>query len=262
MAVRLSNREAGAECTRGPPGLGREWPRWRRGRLLRGVRSYRSGGSQPGYRVLRAMSTLAPEPQGPRADSARTAPDGLLGGIGRRGIGRRVGLRDHGETAGLQRALGAGLSPPLAVPSLLRMRLVERPAVAVAAIEDHRNGLARELLLQVLVELRVVARDDEQVPQGHQLLRGALEPEAHVELAQHRARRREMLLGPGGVAGEPIEPAQAKVVPRDERAHRQLLGEDERLGIVGRRLVVGAILAGGAARGDVAEQAQRPRLVP
>ena len=32
------------------------------------------------------------------------------------------------------------------------------------------------------------ARDDEQMAERHQLLRGALEPEAHVELAQQRAR--------------------------------------------------------------------------
>ena len=49
IAVRLSNSEAGAACTRGPPpGLGRAFVRWRRGRLLRGVRSCRSGGSQQG----------------------------------------------------------------------------------------------------------------------------------------------------------------------------------------------------------------------
>src|SRR5262245_56196476 len=110
----------------------------------------------------------------------------LVGRGARPGLWLRAGLRDHHDAAGLDRCVGVGPRAPVAAPSLLVMRDVGLAALALAAIEDDGDGLALELLLQVLVELDVVAGDDEEMTHRHHLLGGALEPEAHVELAQER----------------------------------------------------------------------------
>src|SRR6516162_175205 len=60
-----------------------------------------------------------------------------------------------------------------------------------------------------------------------------LQPEAHVHLAVHRRRRREMLLCLRLLPGAPVELPEAEVAVGLERAHTHLLGRRERLTIVG-----------------------------
>src|SRR5436190_18611983 len=98
-------------------------------------------------------------------------------------------------------------------------------------------------------------------PQGR-LLRlthlrlGLLQPELHAHVAVHRRRRRDVLLGLLALAGAPKELAETEVAVGDEGAHPELLGERERVTVV-----AVSVLRGIAAGGDLAEQAEGPRLV-
>src|SRR5262245_19263431 len=59
-----------------------------------------------------------------------------------------------------------------------------------------------------------------------------LQPEPHVHLAVHRCRDVEVLLCLVALTGLPIEPAEAEVAVRDERAHAARLGEGQCLPVV------------------------------
>src|SRR5262245_28229617 len=90
-----------------------------------------------------------------------------------------------GEAPRAQRVLD-GRVAPLALDGCARLPL--------APVEDHRDGLAGELLLEVLEQLHVGPRDDEQMTEAYQLLRDPRRPVADVHLAEHGHGPPEMLL--------------------------------------------------------------------
>src|SRR5262245_66691638 len=106
--------------------------------------------------------------------------------------------------------------------------LVALTAGAAAPVEDDRDGLTGELPRQVVVQRRLLARDDEDRPQAHQLLGGPRRPEAHVHLAQPRQRQAEVLLRLVEHVLPPIQAAEAQVDARGEGTHLEILGECER----------------------------------
>src|SRR5262245_11469294 len=83
-----------------------------------------------------------------------------------------------------------------------------------------------------------------------------LQPEPHVHLSAHRCRGDEAVLRLLPLVRAPGELAEAEVAARDQGAHPKVLGECERVAIVSVGLIEG-IPAGG----DIAEQAESPRLV-
>src|SRR5262245_30202708 len=85
-----------------------------------------------------------------------------------------------------------------------------------------------------------------------------LQPVRHPHLAVHRRRGGQVLLRLRALARATVELAKAEVAVGDEGAHSEFLGQRgglavARLGLIG----IGWI----AARGDLAEEVQRPDLV-
>src|SRR5207248_3286187 len=77
------------------------------------------------------------------------------------------------------------------------------PPLAHAPIHDDAHAvLAGELALEILVELRIVARHDEDLADLHHLLPALLDPEWHVHFAEQREGRDQVLLGPQAIAQE------------------------------------------------------------
>src|SRR5712692_8290558 len=85
-----------------------------------------------------------------------------------------------------------------------------------------------------------------------------IQPEAHVHLAVHRCRRRQMLSGLPMPVGLQEELAQVEVAMGDERTHAEVAGQGQGLAIVAFRRLDSRRIATGD---DFAEQAETPRLV-
>src|SRR5712692_4008411 len=85
-----------------------------------------------------------------------------------------------------------------------------------------------------------------------------VQPEAHVHLAVHRRRRRQMLSGLVRLVGLPEELTQVEVAVGDERTHAEVAGQGQGLAIVAFRRLDSRRIATGD---DFAEQAETPRLV-
>src|SRR5262249_38133116 len=142
------------------------------------------------------------------------------------------GAGRDGEAAGLQDLLGPGVLPAIARRPLgLGGSAVALAAFPVAAVEDHLHRLAGELLLQVLVELDVVARDDQELPEPHQPLRGLSRPESNVHLAERRQGQAQMLLGQLALAPLLVAKPQREMDARLQRAHLELLGQGQRFAV-------------------------------
>ena len=116
----------------------------------------------------------------------------------------------------------------------------------------------RKYLAPVLDEIRLAGALTAAGNVAHcRLLRlGLLQPEAHAHVAVHRRRGGEVLAGLLALARAPVELAEAEVAVGDERAHLELLGERERVTVV-----AVSVLRRIAAGGDLAEEAEGPRLV-
>src|SRR5262245_65097630 len=73
----------------------------------------------------------------------------------------------------------------LGLPALARGGLRALPPLADAAIHDDPDArIVAELALEILVELRVVPRHDEDLAELHHLLAAAPHPERHVHAAE------------------------------------------------------------------------------
>src|SRR5262245_36832654 len=85
-----------------------------------------------------------------------------------------------------------------------------------------------------------------------------LQIEAHVHLAVHRRRRRDMLAGLIALASAPVKPAEAKVAVRDEGSHAELRSPGQGGMVVTAR---GIDVRGVGLYEDRREGEQTPRLV-
>src|SRR5262249_30174663 len=83
-----------------------------------------------------------------------------------------------------------------------------------------------------------------------------LQPQAHLHLAVHRGRGREVVAGLVGVADSTAEPAEAEVAVSDEGAHPQLAGERERVTVVAVGVSGGVTLSC-----DVTEDPESPGFI-
>src|SRR5687767_547619 len=86
-----------------------------------------------------------------------------------------------------------------------------------------------------------------------------LRPKAHVQLAVHRRRVRDVFARLLTLVRTPVELAETEVTMRDERAHSENLSQPEPLSITRFRVgEAGAV----AVRRTVTQKPERPRLVP
>ena len=98
--------------------------------------------------------------------------------------------------------------------------------LTAAAIEDHANPLvSRELLLEVAVEVGVVAAHDQDLPEVGELDLRPLEFAVHAHLPEGRRGAGQATFRVHPIAGESEHAAETQVAVSDERAHTALAGQ-------------------------------------
>src|SRR5262245_34263854 len=109
------------------------------------------------------------------------------------GVGRasRFQVWNDDEPARLERPFRIRMPATLAVAG--RAGIASLLAVCAATVDEDGHRLPSELLPEIVVELRVVTRNDEDVSERHQLLGGSGRPKANVHLTKQRQRLAEMI---------------------------------------------------------------------
>ena len=118
-------------------------------------------------------------------------------------------MHDH-DAALAQVSVDVEVLPAVALPALARRGFRALAPLAHAAVHDDADPLVvAELALQVLVELRVVSRDDEDLPELHHLFAAVPDPEGNVHAAEQHEGGHEVFFGPLAIAPEPHHPPEA-----------------------------------------------------
>src|SRR4029077_16563051 len=149
---------------------------------------------------------------------------------------------------------------PVALPALLGGGAAALPPLAHAPIHDDAHAvLATELALEIFVELRIVARHNEDLADLHHLLPALLDPEWYVHFAEQRESCDQVLLRPQAIAPEAAHAPPPHADVSHQRLHLELLGDTESLAIMLFRLRERRPAL--AAR-HLAQEPPRPGLVP
>src|SRR5215470_20152311 len=132
-------------------------------------------------------------------------------------------MQDH-EAALVQVSVHLMMLAPVALPPIARRGVATLASLAHAAVHDDADTLlVAELALQVVVELRIVSRDDEDLSELHHLLPAFLDPVGNVHAPEEQERGHEILFGAVTVAREAHRPSEPQLDVGDDGLHAELL---------------------------------------
>src|SRR5262252_11184697 len=149
---------------------------------------------EPSGRSVARWAKLAPRKSALTSSESATPTRGASSGV------RGARVHDH-HAALAQVRVHVHVLPALLLPAFAGRRVGTLAPLSHATIHDDADPrVVAELALEVLVELRIVARHDEDLAELHHLLAAAAHPERHVHAAEHHEGGDEILLGALAIA--------------------------------------------------------------